>query len=103
MAPSAINFTGGSTPLTIYALRKDGFAGEIALSLRTPRPGPLSGSVPAGQDTASVTLSVPPSFPKDPVNLALEGRATIEASLSFVRSCRGRHDAGFRLPASGSR
>ena len=79
VAPSAINLPGGSTPLTVYALRKDGFAGEIALSLRNAPAGfTLSGSVPAGQEKASVTLSVSPPFPKDPVGLVLEGRATIE-------------------------
>ena len=34
--------------------------------------------MPAHQDTARVTLSVLPSAPKDSINLALEGRATIE-------------------------
>jgi hypothetical protein len=78
VAPSAINVHGASLPLTIYALRKDGFSGEIALALKNPPPGlVLSGGVPAKQDTARITLSVPPSFPNTPVNLSLEGRATI--------------------------
>jgi hypothetical protein len=81
VAPSAINLHGvRSVPLTVYALRKDGFSGEIALALKNPPAGyTLSGSVPANQDTARITLSVPPSLSNDPINLLLEGRATIEA------------------------
>jgi hypothetical protein len=80
IVPSAINIRGvTSKPLTVYALRKDGFSGAIVLALRNAPAGfALSGSVPANQDQASVTLSVPPSAPKDPLSLSLEGRATIE-------------------------
>jgi hypothetical protein len=78
VAPSAVNLQGGKASLSVYALRKDGFAGEIALSLKNAPAGfTLSGSVPAGQEKATVTLSVAPPFPKDPINLSLEGRATI--------------------------
>ncbi len=78
VAPSAVNLQGGKASLSVYALRKDGFAGEIALSLKNAPAGfTLSGSVPAGQEKASVTLAVSPPFPKDPINLSLEGRATI--------------------------
>jgi hypothetical protein len=80
VVPSGVNLRGAnSAPLTIYALRKDGFAGEIALAIRNPPAGfTLSGSVPANQDKATVTLSAPASPLKDPINLSLEGRATID-------------------------
>jgi hypothetical protein len=80
VVPSAINVRGvTSKPLTVYALRKDGFSGAIALALKNAPAGfALSGSVPANQDQASVTLSAPPAPLKDPLNLSLEGRATIE-------------------------
>jgi hypothetical protein len=80
IVPSSINLHGVSNAaLTVYALRKDGFAGEIALALKNPPAGfTLSGSVPANQEKGSLTLSVPPSVSKDPINLSLEGRATIE-------------------------
>jgi hypothetical protein len=80
IAPSNINVHGArSVPLTVYALRKDGFSGEIAMALKNPPAGfALSGRVPANQDKATVTLSVPPSPLKDPINLSLEGRSTIE-------------------------
>jgi hypothetical protein len=80
VVPSAVNFHGvRSVPLTVYALRKDGFSGEIALALKNPPAGfTLSGAVPAQQDTARITLTVRPSAPNDPISLSLEGRATIE-------------------------
>ncbi len=67
-------------PLTVYALRQDGFAGEIALALKdVPASFLLSGArVPAQQDQVRLTLTVPPLPTKEPLRLSLEGRATIE-------------------------
>jgi hypothetical protein len=79
--PSGINVRGGATvPLTVYALRKDGFSGEIALALKdAPRGFALSGGqVPANQDQVRLTLTVPPVSLKEPLSLSLEGRATIQ-------------------------
>jgi len=72
--------TGSSVPLTVYALRKDGFAGEIRLTLRDPPAGfSLGGNVlPAGQDEVQLTLSAPMSPSPEPFGLTLEGRATID-------------------------
>ena len=81
IVPSNINVRGNaSVPLTVHALRKDGFAGEIALVLKDP---PLGfelggGSIPAGQDQAKVTLKIPPLPQEAPLSLSMEGRATIE-------------------------
>jgi hypothetical protein len=81
VVPSGINVRGGATvPLTVHALRKDGFSGEIALALKdAPRGFALSGGqVPANQDQVRLTLTVPPVSPKEPLSLSLEGRATIQ-------------------------
>ena len=62
--PSSINVrAGASVPLTVYALRKDGFSGEIALALKDAPAGfALSGGrVPAEQDQVRLTLTVPPT------------------------------------------
>jgi hypothetical protein len=78
--PASLTIRGGaSVPLTIHALRRDGFTNEIALSLKDPPPGfKLSGArVAAGQDTAPITLSAPPSPTAEPVRVVIEGRATI--------------------------
>lgn len=78
--PSSINARAGiSVPITVYALRRDGFTNEIALALsEAPRGFTLGGAiVPAGQDKVRITLT--PGFtPEDkPVAITLEGRAVI--------------------------
>jgi hypothetical protein len=80
VTPSEINAGGGtSVVMTAHAIRKDGFAGDIALSLKSAPPGfTLSGGlVPAGQDHVRLTLNVPPMRPAGPIPLVLEGRAAI--------------------------
>ena len=80
VTPSGIN-TGvnASIPLTVHALRKDGFSGAIALALKdAPRGYSLAGAViPAGRDQVRITLTVPPPVQREPLKLALEGRATV--------------------------
>ncbi|MFT3868956.1 MAG: PPC domain-containing protein [Nibricoccus sp.] len=82
VAPSSINVRGGAhVPVTVFALRKDGFAGGIELGLRdTLRGFGLSGAhIPAGQDKVRLTLTTP-ATPRDeayPVNFV--GRATIDS------------------------
>jgi hypothetical protein len=80
VVPSTINIrAGGTVPITVYALRRDGFTGEIALGLNNPPPGfALSGAtIPANE--ASVTLTLTAStVPRDePATLRLIGRAMI--------------------------
>jgi len=82
IVPSSITVRGGaSVPLTVYALRKDGFSEEISLALKDPPAGfTLSGArVPAHQDQVRFTLAVPPKPVEEPISLALEGRAIIQA------------------------
>jgi hypothetical protein len=70
-----------SIPITVHALRRDGFAGEIAVSLKdAPQGLTLNGAVvPAGQDSVRMTLTVPPAAPlAEPLSLRLEGRASTE-------------------------
>jgi hypothetical protein len=82
VTPSAINGGRGmSIPITVYALRKDGFAGEIAVALKDAPPGlTLDGAVvPAGQERVRITLTIPPAFPlAELLGLKLEGRAAIQ-------------------------
>ena len=81
MTPSEINAGGGtSVVVTAHAIRKDGFAGDIALALTGAPPGfTLSGGVvPAGQDHVRLTLNVPPMRPAGPIPLRFEARATIQ-------------------------
>lgn len=79
VVPSSLNGrANGSVPVTIYALRKDGFAGEIAVALKGETHGlSLSGNgVPAGKDEAKITLTL--GEPQDePIAIEVEGRAHI--------------------------
>ena len=80
VVPSSINARAGSTvPITVYALRKDGFSDDIALVLRDAPTGfKLSGDrVPAQQDQVKLTLKVPPTPTKEPTGLRMEGNAVI--------------------------
>ena len=80
VAPATLNVRPGLTvPITVYALRKDGFSGRIALRLKDMPPGFAlgGGSMPAGVDTLRVTLTVAPTAPEGPVSLGLAGHAVI--------------------------
>jgi hypothetical protein len=80
IAPSSISVRpGASVPVTVYALRRDGFAGEIQLTAKDMPSGfALSGArVPAGQDKVRFTITAPSSSSDTPVTLRLEGRATV--------------------------
>jgi hypothetical protein len=80
VVPSSISVRGGATvPITVYALRKDGFPDEIALTLKDAPGFTLSGAVvPANQDQVRLTLTAPPVPTKEPLNIHLEGRAMIQ-------------------------
>jgi hypothetical protein len=80
VVPSGINARAGtSVPVTVFALRKDGFAGGIALSLKDAPEGFAleGGRIPAGADKIQATLACPQVPPDKPVSLAIEGSASI--------------------------
>ena len=80
-APSSINIlAGGTVPITVEVLRKDGFNGEIEVTLKDAPPGfKLSGAkIPAGCDRLRITLTAPQKPLEQPINLQLEGRAKID-------------------------
>ena len=82
VVPSSVNLRGGaSVPITVYALRRDGFNGGIALELmHAPATMVLSGArIPVNQDKVHLTVSAPPIAARDePYDLALVGHATIQ-------------------------
>ena len=81
VTPCSINARPGSTlAITVYAVRKDGFSGDINLFLTySPTDFALDGAkVPANQDVVRVTLQVPSTVRPKPVNLVVEGRAVID-------------------------
>jgi hypothetical protein len=82
VSPSSLNVSGGGTiPVTVTAIRRDGFAGEIGLALAgAPAGFVLSGGrVPAGEERVRMTLTVPPAMGAAPslLPLRVDGRAII--------------------------
>jgi hypothetical protein len=81
LVPATLNARAGSTlPLTVHALRQDGFDGAIHLKLTDAPDGfKLDGNwLPAGQEQTRITLTVPATPLPTPCSLKLEGRATID-------------------------
>jgi hypothetical protein len=93
VVPSCINAVSWQlNPITVFALRKDGFSGPIALGFKDPEGLALHGGmVPEGQDQVRVTLAVPPMLSAGAVSLCLEGRAMIEGK-EVVRKAVGAED-----------
>lgn len=84
VAPASVNLpASGALPLTVRAIRRDGFTGAIELALSDPPAGfRLGGAwVPPGRDTVRVTLAAPKGVPGEPVALRIEGCAQIGGTL----------------------
>ena len=80
VVPSTVSARPGATiPVTIHALRRDGFDQDIKLSLKdAPEGFAISGGwVPADQTKVQITLTVPSEAREEPYILQLEGRADI--------------------------
>lgn len=80
VVPSTINLrASASAPITVYALRHDGFDGEINLGLHDAPAGfRLSGGrIPAGQEKVQLTVTAPASPREEPFMLSVAGVATV--------------------------
>jgi hypothetical protein len=81
VVPSSVTLRGkGTASVSVYAIRKDGFTGEIKLSLKDPPEGfssvPIS--LAATQEVAKLTVKTTLTETEDPVSLIVEGRAKIQ-------------------------
>ncbi len=80
VVPSSLYLrTGINAPLTVFALRRDGFTNAIELILEgAPKGFSLGGArIPAGADKALITLKAPPEPIAKPVAIRLSGQALI--------------------------
>ena len=80
VVPSSIAAQPNShVPLTVHAVRRDGFTGPINVSIKNAKSKfSLDGAVvPAGADSVRMTLHAPREAAKHPINLAMQGTATI--------------------------
>ena len=66
--------------MTAYALRRDGFTGEIALGLKdAPKGYYLSGNrIPSNEESIRLTLTAPSVAPDEPQTLAVIGMGTAD-------------------------
>ena len=80
VVPSSVSLRSkGSATVNVYAIRKDGFAGDIRLSLREPPPGfpPGTAILKDGQERVRFTVSTTRRDSKQPEPLSIQGRATV--------------------------
>ncbi len=80
LMPSGATVPAGRVlPITVYAFRRDGFAGDIEVSLDESASGfHLSGGrIPAGVESIRMTLTAPPKDLDQPASLKLVGRASV--------------------------
>ncbi len=79
VTPSSISMlAGGIVPISVHALRKDGFDGDIEVVLKDTYGFKLNGGlIPGGRDSVRMTLTAPANTPGRPVALQLEGRVRI--------------------------
>ena len=80
VVPSSISLRAGmSAPVTVFALRRDGFTNAINLDLKdAPEGFSLSGArIPDGQDKVQFTLKAPPAMTEKIAAIAIDGRALI--------------------------
>jgi hypothetical protein len=93
VVPSSVNIrAGSSTPIIVYALRKEGFAGEIELSLKDEsKTFKLSGGnrIAADNDQLKLTITAPQTPSEEPRSLEVFGKAKID----------GKEVAHFAVPA----
>ena len=79
-APSKLNAVpGAAVPLTVYALRKDGFTGEIRVEVNDILEGlRLDGArIPADHDKVELTVTLPEDYIYVPAELKFTGHAVI--------------------------
>jgi hypothetical protein len=80
IVPASLNLLSGRTvPVSVTALRKDGFAGDIMVSLKNAPPGFVlaGGRIPSGREKVRMTLTAPQQQPDEPLALELEGTAQV--------------------------
>lgn len=80
VVPASLTLRAGTnTPITVHALRKDGFDGDIRLELLgAPEGFHLDGAIiPSGQDKIRLTISTPSGATRKPFRLHMAGAATI--------------------------
>lgn len=83
IAPSGLSGSpGANVPITVRALRKDGFRGEIRLACGTPGFALSGGRIPADADSVTATLAFPAKTDAEPREIVIVGGADIADGLT---------------------
>ncbi len=80
VSPSRINIPyDGIAVITVHAIKKDGWDGDIELSLKNAPAGFVldGGKIPAGRNTVRVTLKAPARYSEQTIPINIEGRSRI--------------------------
>jgi hypothetical protein len=80
ISPSCVNVLPGRPAIiTVSAIRKDGWDGDIEVALKNAPAGfSLGGAIiPKGKDSIRMTLTAPEKKSEQPVSINMEGRATV--------------------------
>ena len=80
VAPSSVSVSaGGIAAISVYALRKDGYDGQIEVVLKDPPAGfKLEGGlIPAGRDSVRMILRAPAKAAAGPIPMQFEGRIRV--------------------------
>ena len=80
VTPASVNIPAGrAAPVTVHALRRDGFDGPLDVVLAGDAGGLAldGGRIPAGCDRIRMTLSAPGRARREPIRLRMLGRAII--------------------------
>lgn len=80
LAPSSLSVGAGRCAVfAVHAIRKDGFAGEILVSLKdAPKGFSLAGGrIPPGQESVRMTLCAPANALREPVTIRMTGEASV--------------------------
>lgn len=88
MEPSGLQIApGGTAAFSVRALRTDGFDGKIELGVENLPPGfsASKATIPAGADTARLTITAPPKIPKKAIIPEISGTGEIDGQ-SVVRT-----------------
>lgn len=85
VSPSSVNIRSGTTvPITLHAMREDGYDGPIDVQLQNAPPGFIlsGGRIPAGVDRVRATLTAPSEANLQPVALSFIGEVNIDGRMT---------------------
>lgn len=95
VVPASVNMRAGSSfPITVYAIRRDGFTNDIKLNVKSPSQGFSLGQnprIPGTTNQVKLTLTAANVLPLASYNIIIEGRATVNGE-EIIRTAQPAQD-----------